>query len=151
MVTIRHFHPDDFNTLLELANQAVPFDPHGNKEWLGYRKSFDKTKRFRYHCIAEENGESVGYGCLEQQGDDPKWLRVFVVCHPQNLNGSVGENLFNHLLEKARGTKATNLWAREYQKDQAAAVFFRARGFEEVNRFELPGELPMVVYSLALD
>jgi N-acetylglutamate synthase-like GNAT family acetyltransferase len=47
-------------------------------------------------------------------------------------------------------TPATNLWAREYQRDQAAEKFFKERGFKAVNRFELPDELPMVVYSLKI-
>lgn len=133
-----------------MANQAVPFAPDGNKEWLEYRKSFDANKLFRYHCIAEENGKATGYGCLEQQSDDPAWLRIFVVCHPEKPSGKVGSRLFDHLLEKAKITPATNLWAREYQRDQAAEKFFKERGFEEVNRFELPDDLPMVVYRLKI-
>ena len=150
MTKIRPFHPSDFGLLLELANQAVPFAPEGNQEWLEYRKSFDETRLFRYHCIAEENGEATGYGCLEQQSDDPAWLRIFVVCHPEKLGGKVGTRLFDHLLEKAKLTPATNLWAREYQRDQAAEQFFKEHGFEEVNRLELPDELPMVVHTLKI-
>jgi N-acetylglutamate synthase-like GNAT family acetyltransferase len=150
MATIRPFHSSDFGLLLELANQAVPFAPDGNKEWLEYRKSFDEDKFFRYHCIAEENGKATGCGCLEQQSDDPARLRIFVVCHPEELGGKVGSRLFDHLLEKAKMTPATNLWAREYQRDQAAEKFFKERGFEEAIRLDLPHELPMVVYSLKI-
>jgi N-acetylglutamate synthase-like GNAT family acetyltransferase len=147
MKEVRPFHLSDFGLLLELANQAVPFAPKGNKEWLEYHKSFGEAKFLRYHCIAEENGEATGYGCLEQQSDDPAWLRIIVVCHPTKPSGKVGARVFDHLLEKAKMTPATNLWAREYQRDRAAEKFFKEHGFEEVNRFELHDELPMVVYT----
>lgn len=151
MITIRSFQEDDFDMLLKLANQAVPFASEGNREWLEYRKSFDETENFRYHCMAEESGKSIGYGCLEQQSDDPNWLRIFVVCAPEKLSGEVGAKLFDQLLAKAKETSVGHLWAREYQKDHTAAKFFKERGFVEVNRFELPDELPMVVYRLDID
>ena len=66
MIAIRPFRQDDFDTLLDLANQAVPFAPSENAEWLEYRKAFDESNRLRRHYMATENGEPAGYGCLEQ-------------------------------------------------------------------------------------
>jgi hypothetical protein len=45
---------------------------------------------------------------------------------------------------------AAQLWAREYQEDEAIREFFTGRGFVEVQRFTLPNQLPMVVYSFDL-
>jgi N-acetylglutamate synthase-like GNAT family acetyltransferase len=153
MIEICPFQVEDWgwDLVLELANQAVPFAPEGNAEWLEYRKAFDETKRIRNHYIAADDENPVGYGCLEQQSDDPQWLRIFVVCSPENLRGEVGRCLYRKLLQDAEELGSAHLWAREYQEDESAREFFMERGFVEVNRFTPPGELPMVVYVLDLE
>ena len=148
-ITIRSFQLGDFDILLDLANQAAPFALDENKEWLEYRKAFDESQRMRHHYIAEENDRPVGYGCLEQQSDDPRWLRVFVVCHPLKLP-EVGSKLYDQLLKKAKEVSATHIWAREYQEDQPISEFFKERGFVETKRFRLPDQRPMVVFRLDL-
>jgi ADP-dependent phosphofructokinase/glucokinase len=123
MITIRKFQQQDFEMLLELANRAVPFAPEENKEWFEYRKAFDESTRLRYHYIAEEFGQSVGYGCLEQQGEDPKEFRIFIVCDPKDLRREVGNALYDRLREKAQELSATQLWARELQEDDPINEF----------------------------
>jgi N-acetylglutamate synthase-like GNAT family acetyltransferase len=151
LVKIRSFQSEDFDILVDLANQAAPFAADGNKEWFEYRKAFDESQRVRHHYIAEESGQAVGYGCIEQQSDDPKWMRIFVVCSPEKLSGEAGASLYHQLLGKAREISATHLWAREYQEDQPINIFFKERGFLETQRFQLPDDLPMVIFRLDLE
>jgi N-acetylglutamate synthase-like GNAT family acetyltransferase len=150
MVEIRPFKPEDWGALLDLANQAVPFAFKENVAWLENRKSFDESRRIRRHYIAADNKIPVGYGCIEQQSDDAKWLRIYVVCSPDNLLGEVGARLYEIVLRNAQESGADYLWAQEYQQDQPIGKFFTGHGFEEVRRFTLPGELPMVVYQFDL-
>ena len=150
MIDLQPFREEDWDTLLELANQAVPFAPHQNAEWLNYRKAFDESKFKRRHYIATDKARHIGYGCLEQQNDDPKGLRIFVVCHPDNLGKEVGAVLYDKLLQDAKEMGAEHLWAREYQADEPLRDFFLKHGFEEAKRFTLPNDEPMIVYTLAV-
>jgi N-acetylglutamate synthase-like GNAT family acetyltransferase len=150
LIEIRPFHPDDWPILVDLANQAVPFAPQENAEWLEYRKAFDESERVRRHFLAVDGGTRVGYGCLEQQGDTAESLRIYVVASPEKLNGETGNLLYTHLLHEAQTLQAANLWAREFQEDEPIREFFTGHGFTEVERFTLPGQRPMVVFSLNL-
>jgi hypothetical protein len=98
MLTLRLFHPSDFDLLLDLANQAVPFAPGENAEWLAYRRAFDDTKYLRRHYLAVDDAIPRGYGCLEQQGADRTRLRIYVVCGPADLERQA---VLYHLLEDA--------------------------------------------------
>ena len=147
---IRNFRPPDFDLLLDLANQAVPFAAEGNQEWLEYRKAFNEALRVRRHYIAEEKDRAVGYGCLEQQGEEEDVFRMFVVCHPERLV-DVGELLMARIIEAAEELSARTLWVREYQQDRPINEFFIRHGFDEVHRFTLPEELPMIVLRRELN
>lgn len=147
MIEIRPFRPEDFDVLLDLANQAVPFAPEENAEWLAYRKAFDDSDRLRRHYIAEEGVRAVGYGCLEQQGDDPQTLRIYMVCSPANLRGEVGNQLFGRLIHDAEILGVKSLWARELQNDRPIADFFLSRGFNETRRFTIPDHPPMLIFE----
>lgn len=144
---LRPFAPADWTTLLDLANAAVPFAPAENEEWLAYRRAFDG---WRCHYTAVRDGQTVGYGCLEQQGEDPATLRIYVVAAPADLDGPTGAALYDQLLADAGARGATHLWARELADDAPIARFFTARGFRETERFTLAGRPSMVVYRLAL-
>jgi N-acetylglutamate synthase-like GNAT family acetyltransferase len=150
MIEIRPFQQDDWHVLLDLANQAVPFAPQENIEWLAYRKAFDESKRIRRHYLAFDSGTPVGYGCLEQQSESLDSLRIYVVADPVNLRGEVGKLLYTQLLYDAQELKATVLWARELQDDEPIRDFFTGYGFEEVQRFTVDNHLPMVVFTLNL-
>lgn len=150
MIKLREFQDTDFEILLDLAGQAVPFAPKENQEWFEYRKSFDDAKFIRHHYIIEENSKAVAYGSLEQQNEDIKSLRIFIVCRPEHLSGEIGNLLYNQLLKKAKELFATELWARELQADLPINKFLSAKGFVEKKRFKLPNVLPMVVFSLKL-
>jgi N-acetylglutamate synthase-like GNAT family acetyltransferase len=150
MIEIRPFKQEDWGALLSLANQAAPFASQGNVAWFENRKSFDDSQRIRRHYIAIENEIPVGYGCIEQHSDALEWLRIFVVCSPENLPGEVGARLYEKLLQNAKELQADHLWAQEYQADEPIGKFFTGHGFEEVRRFTRPNELPMVVYQFDL-
>ena len=150
MTTIRPFQPTDWDFLLDLANQAVPFAPKENAEWLGYRQAFDESTRIRRHYMAVSDGIPMGYGGLEQQDDDPKKLRMYTVCNPQNMRGEVGDQLCAQLFSDAKVLGARQLWAREYQADEHARDFFTRHGFVDAQRFTVPDQPPLVIYQLEI-
>lgn len=150
MLKIRPFQQDDWPILLDLTNQAAPFAPQENAEWLEYRQAFDESKRVQRHFLAVDGGTPVGYGSLEQQGDSAESLRVYVVASPEKLRGEVGDLLFARLLQEAQELKAADLWAREFQEDKPIREFLTGHGFAEVEQFTLAGQLPMVVFRLEL-
>src|SRR5947209_6551796 len=150
MLLVRPFHSKDFDSLLALANQAVPFDRRGNQVWLDQRKAFDDSRRLRHHYIADDDGIVVGYGALEQQGEDPHVLRIYVVCSPDNMQGPVGESIYVQLLRDANVLNASLLWAREYVQDLPIREFFIKQGFGITEQVTMPDHLPMMRYQLRL-
>src|SRR5260221_8421760 len=146
MIEIRPFQPEDFNSLLELANQAVPFAPKENQEWFEHRKAFDESRRLRRHYIATDAAIRVGYGGLEQQSDDPKSLRLYVVCSPERLKGETGSALLARLMLDAKELGAATLWTRELQDDEPACNFFAQHGFIETQRLTPPNYSTVVVF-----
>ncbi len=149
MIDIRPFKLEDFEVLPDLANQAAPFAPEENTVWFERRRSFDESKRIRRHYVAVETNHAVGYGCLEQQDDDSKSLRIYVVCSPSNMR-EVGNCLYSRLLQDAKELGATTLWARELQPDESSREFLRGRGFIETRHITLPDSAPMVMLHLDL-
>jgi N-acetylglutamate synthase-like GNAT family acetyltransferase len=150
MIEIKSFEQGDWSILLELANQAVPFAPQENEEWLEYRKVFDETKRVRRHYLAFDGETPVGYGALEQQSDSADLLRVYVVASPDNLRTGVGDMLYKQLIQDAQELEAKTLWVREFQDDKPICEFFARHGFVEDQRITLPDYLPMVIFKLVL-
>jgi N-acetylglutamate synthase-like GNAT family acetyltransferase len=151
MIEIRPFQPEDFNHLLDLANQAVPFALKENAEWFEYRKAFDESKRLRRHYIATDKNNPVGYGGLEQQGEGLESLRIYIVCSPEHLRSETGATLYARLKQEAQALGVTTLWARELQVDEPARQFFTQHGFVETQHLTPPNYLPTVVYQLTLD
>jgi N-acetylglutamate synthase-like GNAT family acetyltransferase len=150
MLDIRPFQPEDWDSLLDLANQAVPFALADNIEWVKLRRSFDSAHRKRRHYLAWQDGRPIGYGGLEQQGDGLDRLRAYAVAAPENLNGTVGTKLFAQLLADARELGARTLWAREFLADDVARAFFESCGFMETERATPPDYPAVVVFELNL-
>ncbi|MFZ0544888.1 MAG: GNAT family N-acetyltransferase [Candidatus Promineifilaceae bacterium] len=150
MIALHSFKPDNWDVVLDLANQAVPFALQENEEWLEYRKAFDESNRTRRHYLAYDGKTPVGYGALEQQGDAADLLRVYVVTIPDNLKGMVGDTIYAQLLQDAHELGATTLWVREFQDDKPICEFFTSHGFVEDQKVTLPDYLPMVILKLVL-
>lgn len=150
MIELKPFEQEHWNILLKLANQAVPFAPQENEEWLEYRKAFDESTRIRRHYLAFDGETPVGYGSLEQQSDDAGLLRVYVVASPDNLHDGGGDTLFTQLLQDAQELGAKTLWVREFQDDKPICEFFSSHGFVEDQRITLPNYLPMIMFKLNL-
>jgi N-acetylglutamate synthase-like GNAT family acetyltransferase len=150
MLEIRPFQPEDWDLLLPLANQAVPFAPAENAEWFDKRREFDAAHRMRRHYLAWQDDQPAGYGGLEQQDDGLERLRIYVVAAPENLAGAAGANLFAQLLADARELGARTLWARELLADEVARKFFTTHGFVETQRATPPNFPTVVVFELNL-
>jgi N-acetylglutamate synthase-like GNAT family acetyltransferase len=151
-IALRPFEPGDFDVLPDLANQAVPFAPRENTEWLAARKAFDESRAVRRHYIAYDMSDTsaLGYGCLEQQGDTIHSLRIYVVCSPDRLAGEVGETLFVQLLDDAAALGASHLWARELVEDAPIRQFFLSHGFGETRYITIPDYPRIVLLERAL-
>ena len=150
MLEIRPFQPEDWELLLPLANQAVPFAPVENAEWFDKRHEFDDVHRLRRHYLAWQDNQPAGYGGLEQQGDGLERLRAYVVAAPEHLSGAVGTELFVQLLTDAIQLGARTLWARELLADEVARAFFTSHGFVETQRASPPNFPTVVVFELNL-
>ena len=150
MLEIRPVQPQDWDLLLPLANQAVPFAPAENAEWFNKRREFDDVRRLRRHYLAWQDEQPAGYGGLEQQGDGLDRLRIYVVAPPKKLSGTIGRKLFAQLLGDAIQLAARTLWARELLADEVARAFFTSHGFIETQRATPPNFPTVVVFELNL-
>jgi hypothetical protein len=150
MLEIRPFQSQDWDLLLPLANQAVPFALAENAEWFNKRREFDAIGRVRRHYLAWQDGQPAGYGGLEQQSEGLERLRIYVVAAPKKLAGTVGGKLFVQLLGDAIQLGARTLWARELLADEAAYAFFTRHAFVETQRAAPPNFAPVVVFELNL-
>jgi N-acetylglutamate synthase-like GNAT family acetyltransferase len=150
MLAIRPFQEQDWDVLLGLANQAVPFAPAENAEWFNKRREFDAAHRVRRHYLAWQDNRPAGYGGLEQQGDGMERLRAYVVAAPENITGAVGQGLMARLLADAHALGARTLWARELLADEVARAFFTSHGFVETRRATPPNFPTVVVFELNL-
>ncbi|MBX2997653.1 MAG: hypothetical protein KF893_04020 [Caldilineaceae bacterium] len=152
MIALRPFDLSDFDLLLDLANQAVPFAPRENADWLAARKAFEESQAVRRHYIAYDMSDTnvLGYGCLEQQGETVHSLRIYVVCSPDRLAGEVGEKLFTQLLRDAAALGASHLWARELVGDEPIRQFFLNHGFRQTRHITIPDYPRMALFERSL-
>jgi len=123
----------DWDAVLAAADAAVPFDPAGNREWLGNRRCFDRTGGVRRHYVAVEGRRVVGYGALELAAPEASRARLFVVLAPTLLT-TVGEILYQRLIADAAELSVAVTWLREYTRDRPLLTFLYDRGFEETGR-----------------
>jgi GNAT superfamily N-acetyltransferase len=134
---LRPFRVEDWDAVQEVALSTRPDDVIGVENWVKYRRDFDEKNRFRrqYAAVGEKTGKIVGYGALEQQADDPGWLRVDLFAAPGAPTG-VREALYDRLEEDARAAGAHTVWVREYADDRDFIAFVAARGFRETGRMD---------------
>lgn len=146
---LRPFRVEDWDAVREAALLTRPDDVIGIENWLKYRRAFDEKNRFRrqYAAVGEKTDKVVGYGALEQQGDDPGWLRIDLFAAPGAPAG-VREGLYDRLEEDARAVGAHTVWVREYADDASFLAFVVARGFRETGRM---GDLRLDVTTADAD
>ena len=135
---IRTAVEQDWEPLLDLAHDIVPFDREGNEEWLKIRRQFDAKNRTRRHYVAThpDDGRILGYGCIEQQDPDPQRFRLYIVVPPDLLAQGLGDLLYNRLLADLKELKAQKVWIREAASqwpppapEKDLLEFFEQRGF----------------------
>ena len=144
-VTLRQPHESDWQVIYELAVAAVPWDDNGNQEWVANRRIF--TGR-RGHYVAEDNGQPVGYGGVDE-GPETGVFRMFVVIAAEYFD-TVGEALYRQLRADLSDLNARNVWVSEYASDETIQAFFARHGFHEQNRFKLADREDMIVMSRSL-
>jgi L-amino acid N-acyltransferase YncA len=126
------FDESRWQEVTALADAVVPFDTVGNREWTQNRRGFASSGRERrHHAVSDSAGRLVGYGAIEQQGDESDTYRLFIVPAADELWASVGSMLYDQLVVDASRLHAQRLVMREYSRDSALIAFFKERGFEE--------------------
>lgn len=130
---LRPFGERDWASVSTLVDEIAPFDPKGCREWLENRQQFDDAHHTRRHYLAEnaETKEMVGYGSIEQQAEDSRRFRMYVVTAAENLRDGVGDLLFDHLIDDLDELNAATAWIREYRRDGDILTFFEERGFSQ--------------------
>lgn len=133
---LRPFHIEDWKAVEEIVHATRPDDPHGVAAWVRTRREFDETARFRRHytVVDEASGAVLGYGGLEQQGDNPKMLRIYTCETAPDAPPEVRSTLYERLRSEAMAAGATRLWARDYADETESLEFLRAQGFTDTHR-----------------
>ena len=135
---IRAAVEEDWNPLLDLAHDLVPFDREGNEEWLKLRRQFDTQNRTRRHYVAThpDDGRILGYGSIEQQDPDPQRFRLYLAVPPDLRDQGLADLLYNRLLADLKELKAQTVWIREAisewpppSPEKDLLDFFEQRGF----------------------
>ena len=99
----------------------------------------------------EEDGEVIGYGAVEEAGDDPGWFRIFVVLPNERLQTPVAEQLHDRLWSDPASFSAAGAWFREDAKLEEVIQFFEAHGYEETRRYSAGGPMMVVMKKPILD
>lgn len=133
LVRFREPHEDDWQAILGVANEALPQAPDGNAGWLAARQNFDSAKR-RRHYAAEDRGQVIAYGAIEETGDAGRW-RMFLVMSAARLADGLGGAMMAKLGDDLYVLGGTTVWMREQSDDAALLSFVRERGFAETRRF----------------
>lgn len=129
----------DWPRISELANVAVAHVSEApvQHEWLRHRLEFDGS---RTHCVAEEDGEVVGYAAVERRSQEPEaTFRIFIVTSwSESLE--VAEVLYEWAAAELANLTARRAWLREYASDQPLISFLRSRGFEVAEEYAHEGQ-----------
>jgi len=135
---IRRAVEQDWEPILQIANDMSPFDREGNELWLHVRRAFDVENRVRRHYAVNDpdTGQLAGYGSIEQQDADPKRFRMYVVATPEMLQKGVGDAIYGKLSDDLEELEATTVWIREAIRswpvdypEKYLLDFFEERGF----------------------
>ncbi len=133
---------EDYRLLHALSNSQVPQDPEGNLEWQLNRRQYDEATGIRRHYIAHyaATHEPVAYAAIEQLQNNPAYFRLYLVFDPTRWEfASLGEFLYQRLLEDAREFGAATLLMVEYASDFAFLSFLKAHNFKEVGNSNYNG------------
>lgn len=146
-IRMRAAEESDWPAILQMADQALPHSKPENKAWLHRRQTFNIERFLRRHYIAEseENGQVLAYGCIEE-GPEAEKFRVFVVMAPDRL-ASLGQKVYDRLLEDLREVQAQSLWVRE-EADDPVLGLFRQQGFQQTAQFQIPNGREIVVLEM---
>lgn len=149
-IRMRAAQESDWPAILQVANQALPNSKTENKAWLHLRQTFNTERFLQRHYVAEsaESGQVLAYGCIEE-GPEAMKYRVFVVMAP-NLLASLGQKIFDRLLEDLREAQAQWLWVRE-EADDPVLEFFHQQGFQQTAQFRIPNGREIVVLEMPLN
>lgn len=146
-ITLREPCERDWEAILQLADQAVPWALEGNRVWLSNRRQFGQTGHLRRHYVAEDGANGIiGYGGIEGEAE-PGRFRLFLVMTPERLHHGLGQMLYERLHEDLSALKARVVWVREEAADTALLSFLKERGFAEEQRFSAAGVEIIVLAS----
>lgn len=137
--TLQPFDESRWDEVLRFADDVVPFDPAGNREWLSNRRSFPASGRERRQYAAlDEDGRMLAFGSVEQQ-PYRRTYRVFIVPASVELFATAGDALFTRLMDDLAAMGAGDVFMQEWSLDLGSAEFALSHGFEKVDLFSPEG------------
>jgi hypothetical protein len=138
----------DWPEIRRVADEAAPWAGAHNDTWLAHRKQFEGVRR--HYVATNSSGAISGYGAVEQDADDARRCRIFVVSGPKPLRDGAGDALLSRLVKDLRGPGATTAWMREEARDGELLSFATDRGFVETSRFTHDG-IEIVILERTID
>ena len=91
------------------------------------------TDRLAEHVVAEVDNELVGVANLGHRDD--RWVMWKLYVHPDQQGLGIGRRLLTEIVQLVEGDA---LWLEHVDGNAAAAGFYRAHGFIEVERVPQP-------------
>ena len=89
-------------------------------------------------------GAVIGYGSVEESGDDPSWFRMLVCLANDRLADPVSDDLHAKLWCDLHDLGASGAWAREWATLTEVADYFVRLGYAETRRYSSGGRQVIV-------
>jgi GNAT superfamily N-acetyltransferase len=123
---------NDWSPIAKLAFARHEADGPGNDLWLSRRQNFDEANYVRRQFVAEDAGQILGYGAIEQTIYLPRY-QLLLVMDPRWLKLGVGDLLLERLLDELKKAGAITVSCKEYASQTEPLTFLQERGFTKVD------------------
>ena len=142
MIKIRYPEETDWITIARLADESVTHvsGAPSQGDWVQLRRQFEGVRR---HCIAENEGRVVGYGCIEKGNNNhTDEFRLFLVLRWLDKDSTrIAVELLKRLRQDEKQLGIEYLWVREYAEDRPFIEFLLSCDFEVTKEYEFGGHM----------
>jgi len=135
-VAIRDFQPQDYPSIVEIANHVYPEHPTTVEEERFDDANFDRSKYFWRRLVAVDADRVVGDVTFTHVpwAFDARRFNVWVAVHPMWQRRGIGGFLYERALDELRphAPKQFRTWAQDTKAETIS--FLQRRGFLELHR-----------------